>query len=66
MATRLPQNQGLEAHQCADLQRLLAETTLPVTAIAAECGLPDSAYFARLFHKFTGTSPSAWRKRSHH
>lgn len=46
--------------------RMLGETTLPVTEIAAECGIPDSAYFARLFQQFTGMSPSAWRKRHHH
>ena len=49
----------------ATAARMLGETTLPVTEIAAECGMPDSAYFTRLFRQFTGTSPSNWRKRSH-
>ena len=46
--------------------RMLGETTLPVTEVGAECGMSDSAYFARLFRQFTGMSPSAWRKRHRH
>jgi AraC-like DNA-binding protein len=34
-----------------------------MTEIGDRCGMPNSAYFSRLFHRFTGTSPSAWRKR---
>ena len=50
----------------ANAARMLGETTVPVTEIAAECGMRDSTYFARLFHQFTDMSPSAWRKRAHH
>ncbi len=44
--------------------RLLSETTLSATEISAQCGIPDSAYFSRLFHQATGLCPSIWRKRA--
>ncbi len=48
----------------ANAARMLRETTLSATEISAQCGIPDSAYFSRLFHQATGLCPSAWRKRS--
>ena len=46
------------------IRNMLRETTLSATEISAQCGIPDSAYFSRLFHQATGLCPSAWRKRS--
>ncbi len=65
-ATGLTPMRYLLRTRIANAARMLSETTLSVTEIAAECGLPDSAYFARLFRQSTGMPPSAWRKRSHH
>lgn len=40
---------------------LLELTDLPVTAVAQRCGPWDADYFARLFHRRYGCTPSAWR-----
>lgn len=41
--------------------QLLAQTTLPVQTIAAECGFENPLYFSRFFKKRTGHSPSGAR-----
>ncbi len=43
--------------------QLLADTTLPVKAIADRLAFSSQAYFARWFRKATGLSPSVWRAR---
>jgi AraC-like DNA-binding protein len=41
--------------------QLLADSAQPVGAIARELGFSSQAYFARMFRKETGLSPSVWR-----
>lgn len=41
---------------------LLNTTGLPVGAIAARCGFPDSSYFSRIFKKYQGKTPREYRK----
>ena len=43
-------------------RELLATSDLPVQAIAEGCGIADAFYFARLFRRATGVTPSAWRR----
>lgn len=43
-------------------RRLLATTSRPVIDIALECGFAAPQAFARAFRRFTGTSPSAFRR----
>jgi len=38
-------------------EKLLRETTLPITQIALECGFNDSNYFAAVFKKIKGITP---------
>ena len=45
-------------------QRLLAETTLPTSAVAERCGFPNSQRFSLRFKQSTGLTPTAYRKRS--
>ncbi len=45
-------------HACT----LLRESGLNVTEIALSCGYKDSNYFSRSFKKYTGTTPSGYRK----
>lgn len=42
-------------------KRLLGIPQVPVSDVAAMAGFNDPSYFARLFRKRTGTSPSAYR-----
>jgi AraC family transcriptional regulator, transcriptional activator for feuABC-ybbA operon len=43
-------------------KQLLRSTSMPITQIAADVGFTDSFYFARIFTKSTGFSPSEYRK----
>lgn len=46
----------------AAARRLLAETHLPVSRIAARVGFADVAHFSRRFSHETGCAPTHWRK----
>jgi AraC-like DNA-binding protein len=46
--------------------QLLGEQHLSITQVAGLVGIPDSNYFARVFRRFTGTNPSAYRQSSRH
>jgi len=41
---------------------LLYQSSLSISAIAAEVGLFDASYFSRLFKKYEGVTPLAFRK----
>ena len=43
---------------------LLAETGLSITEISEQTGFSSPAYFSRIFHKYTGISPAAYRKKT--
>lgn len=43
-------------------RKLLAETRMPVAAVAEACGFSDVYYFSRVFAKYTGFSPTAYRR----
>jgi AraC-like DNA-binding protein len=46
--------------------QLLGERQLNITQVADAVGIPDSSYFARVFRRFAGTTPSAYRQSSRH
>ena len=58
----MPPLQYLQRHRIANCCRLLRETNASVQSIAADCGIPEPAYFCRLFRRMTGTTPGAFRK----
>jgi AraC family transcriptional regulator of adaptative response / methylphosphotriester-DNA alkyltransferase methyltransferase len=41
---------------------LLGKHELTVSQVADAVGIPNSNYFARLFHRLTGISPTAYRR----
>jgi AraC family transcriptional regulator len=43
-------------------QGLMLTTSASLGQIAADCGLADQAHFNKLFRKFAGISPGAWRR----
>jgi AraC-like DNA-binding protein len=62
-ATGLTVNDFVIEVRIARAQSLLAETRLDVGQIAAQVGYDDAAYFSRIFHRRTGTAPSAFRRQ---
>lgn len=45
--------------------RLLETTKLSVQQISADCGIPDTSHFIRLFKKQTGLTPNQYREKFH-
>jgi LacI family transcriptional regulator len=45
-------------------KRLLAETELPVAAVAEKCGFGQPKYFSQVFHERVGIPPSDYRRES--
>jgi AraC-like DNA-binding protein len=43
-------------------RRLLEESDMPISHIAAQVGFADLAYFSRRFAQATGAPPTRWRK----
>ena len=41
---------------------LMLSTPAPLGQIAADCGLADQAHFNKLFRRFVGDTPGAWRR----
>ncbi|WP_217428281.1 AraC family transcriptional regulator [Microlunatus speluncae] len=54
--------QWITERRMIEARRLLAETTLPVAAIAGRAGFTDPGYFSRVFRRDHGVSPHAWRR----
>jgi len=44
-------------------RQLLGDTTLDVAEVASALGYADASAFRRAFHRWTGTTPSQWRRQ---
>ena len=51
----------LTQKRLAFAKKLLRETDLPINAVAAECGIADNNYFARIFKAQEGMTPAQYR-----
>lgn len=66
---RLKKEAGVSPAQLQQFYRLksartlLADSQIPVTAIALQCGYYDHAHFCHAFHNFTFETPLQYRKR---
>lgn len=62
------EHQGSSFHDLADYSRfttsrtLVKETNMTFSAVAAALGYADSSSFCRAFKRWSGVSPSEWRK----
>ena len=54
----------IERRRIALARDLLLMTADPVAGIAEQIGLADASYFARVFARHTGVTPSEWRRGS--
>ena len=54
--------QYLQRHRIANCCRLLGETDASIQSIAIDCGIPEPAYFSRLFRRMTGATPGTFRR----
>jgi YesN/AraC family two-component response regulator len=52
----------LNRYRVLQSKHLLLHTTEAIGVIALQVGFKDHAYFSRVFHKVTGTSPQAFRE----
>jgi AraC family transcriptional regulator len=44
-------------------QELMLASRQPLSEVALECGMCDQAHFCRVFRRFVGTNPTAWRRQ---
>ena len=56
--------QYITSRRIALAVQYLEDTNLPITEVALLCGFDNYSYFTRVFKRFTGQSPAAFRKRS--
>lgn len=43
-------------------QGLMLSTEATLSEVAVECGFADQPHFTRMFRRFAGESPAAWRR----
>jgi AraC family transcriptional regulator len=59
---------GVSPHQyilqmrMSKAKELLVRSELRITHIAIDCGFSDSSHFTKVFTRYTGYSPSCWRR----
>jgi len=54
----------LMQERIAQASRLLTGTVMPIAEIALACGFSHQEHLTRLFHRETGTTPAAFRRRA--
>ncbi len=56
--------QYLNAWRINKASQLMADPRRNISEIAAECGFPSPGYFAKIFKRFSGMTPSQWRDKA--
>jgi AraC family transcriptional regulator len=62
-STGAPPHQWLLEHRIDVAKPLLRDRQLPLSDVALACGFADQSHFTRIFTRFVGLSPGAWRRR---
>lgn len=53
----------LQRHRIGRVERLLAETDLPITEISLSCGFQNPSYLCKVFREMNGLTPRQFRKQ---
>ncbi|MFG1477313.1 AraC family transcriptional regulator [Xanthobacter sp. V4C-4] len=61
-STGLPPYQWHMRARMRRVEEMLASPDLPLTEIAVAAGFADQAHFTRVFRRFCGLTPAAWRR----
>ncbi len=62
----MPPHQWLLSRRVERVKAMLREDGNAISDIAERCGFADQSHLSRVFRKFAGVSPLAWRKREIH
>ncbi len=54
--------QYLIKYRISTSAQLLTDTGLSITEICVRCGFPSPSYFSKMFKRYTGTTPSEYRR----
>jgi len=65
-AVGLPPHQFVLRKRIARARSMLESTAAPVAEISAELGFENQSHFTAVFHRFSGTTPAAYRHRYRH
>ncbi len=65
-ATGLPPHQFVMRRRLDRAKRLLATGDLPIAAIAVDCGFCHQEHLTRLFRRYCGATPAAYRAKVRH
>lgn len=63
MATGMTPYQWLQRYRIDKAKHLLLNSTIRIADIASTCGFADQSHLTRVFSRFVGDSPAAWRRR---
>lgn len=61
-STGLPPHRWQMAKRVGEAKRMLEESQMSPTEVAIAAGFSDQAHFTRVFRRFEGTTPAAWRR----
>jgi AraC family transcriptional regulator len=63
VTTGLTPHQWLQQYRIDKAKAMLLESSTPIADIAIACGFADQSHLTRIFSRFVGSSPAAWRRR---
>ncbi|MDQ0248802.1 AraC family transcriptional regulator [Sphingomonas kyeonggiensis] len=61
-STGMPPHQWLLERRVDRAREMLRDERIPISEVAIHCGFADQSHLSRVFRKFAGVSPLAWRK----
>lgn len=62
-ATGVTPHQWLQRYRVDRAKGMLQTTSMPIAEIAIACGFADQSHLTRVFTRFTGLPPAAWRRQ---